>query len=231
MAWRLTEYFKAGELDNTVPGKVTGWLEFAGLNERVLIDLVGDFHRDIRGTKVILRGTGEQLNGTEDARRYMEGFSTKQTGTAGDMTAGKEPVDYVPYPYFELYSNEDGRVVIELEPDQVEIVGTPIPAMESFPISRQKQNENMAKFLAGMSQELNIPAANCICVGMSSSDAHNLVPDELRKQLPPLYSQDGKGGKAVAYVKFFLGSWTWFATYAELNISCLMWSSGLCRVV
>ena len=31
---------------------------------------------------------------------------------------------------------------------------------------------------------------------------------------PKLYAQDGNGGKAIAYVKFFdpTGSWTWYAT-------------------
>ena len=35
-----------------------------------------------------------------------------------------------------------------------------------------------------------------------------------RKDLPALYSQDGKGGDAIAVVKFFdpTGSWTWYAT-------------------
>jgi hypothetical protein len=35
--------------------------------------------------------------------------------------------------------------------------------------------------------------------------------------LPPLYSQDGKGGKAVVYAKYFIpsGSWSWFATEGE----------------
>jgi hypothetical protein len=34
------------------------------------------------------------------------------------------------------------------------------------------------------------------------------------KQLPPLYSQDKKGGDAVAFVKFFTpdSNWTWYAT-------------------
>ena len=39
-----------------------------------------------------------------------------------------------------------------------------------------------------------------------------LLTKELRRKLPPLYSQDGKGGKAIARVKFFSpsGSWTWY---------------------
>ena len=59
-----------------------------------------------------------------------------------------------------------------------------------------------------------------------------LLTEEIKKKLPPLYVQDGKGGKAVVYVKFFTpdANWTWYITYAELGISCLMWSFGLCRV-
>jgi len=59
-----------------------------------------------------------------------------------------------------------------------------------------------------------------------------LLTQEMRKKLPPLYSQDGKGGKAVAYLKLFTpdSSFSWFLTYAELHISQIMWSSGLCGV-
>ena len=41
-----------------------------------------------------------------------------------------------------------------------------------------------------------------------------LLTKEIRKKLPPLHSQESKGGKAVAYVKFFTpdSSWTWWAT-------------------
>ena len=40
-----------------------------------------------------------------------------------------------------------------------------------------------------------------------------LLTEELRKKLPPLYSQDGKGGKAIAYCKFFTpdSAFTWWA--------------------
>ena len=41
-----------------------------------------------------------------------------------------------------------------------------------------------------------------------------LLTEEIRKKLPPLYSQDGLGGKAVAHLKMFTPSagWTWYAT-------------------
>lgn len=41
-----------------------------------------------------------------------------------------------------------------------------------------------------------------------------LLTKEIRKKLPPLYSQDGKGGKAIAYLKLFTpdSNFTFFAT-------------------
>lgn len=43
---------------------------------------------------------------------------------------------------------------------------------------------------------------------------HKMLTAELRKALPPLYSQDGKGYEAVAQVKFFspYSNFTWLAT-------------------
>ena len=41
-----------------------------------------------------------------------------------------------------------------------------------------------------------------------------LLPQEVRRLLPPLYSQESKGGDAMAYTKYFISwnSWTWFVT-------------------
>lgn len=41
-----------------------------------------------------------------------------------------------------------------------------------------------------------------------------LLTQEILHKLPPLYSQDSLGGRAIAYVKFFTpdSSWTWYAT-------------------
>lgn len=41
-----------------------------------------------------------------------------------------------------------------------------------------------------------------------------LLTQEIRKKLPPLYSQEKLGGKAVVHVKFFTpdSNWTWWAT-------------------
>ena len=229
MAWRPNEQFIEGVLDNTVPGKVTGWIKFTGMDEKVVFDLEGNFHRDIRGAKVKLCGNGETANAEESAK-YMEGFSTLQKGNVGDMTAGREPADYVDYPYFEWYGEDNGRVVIELEPGQVELLTQPIPACESDPNSRKQQAENMANFLCGIATACGIPETNAVAtadtraveqakkvIANDKIRGMKLLPKEIRETLPPLYSQDGKGGKAVVYVKYFTpsSSWTWYATEGE----------------
>jgi hypothetical protein len=226
MAWRPTDYLIEGELENTHRGKVTGWMRFAGLKDKVTFDLEGDFHRDIRGAKIYFIGDASETDPPEDAAGYMGSFAQHHTGNAGDITAGLPPQDYVKYPYIEWYSEQNGRVVIELEPVQVEVIGKPIPAIESDPVSRQQQNRNMAEFLGGLAAELSLPKERAVCVGgdtVLTADkraANNrirgmeLLTEEIRKKLPPLYSQDGKGGKAIAYLKLFTpdSSFTWWIT-------------------
>jgi len=43
---------------------------------------------------------------------------------------------------------------------------------------------------------------------------YQFFPPEVATALPPLYSQDGKGGQAIVHVKFFTpdSNWTWYAT-------------------
>ena len=228
MAWRTTQYLIEGELDNTNPGKVTGWMKFAGKKEKVTFDLEGNFHRDIRGAKIHFSNDAEA--NSDEAQGYMDGMASHQTGNTGDITAGLPPKDYVDYPYIEWYSDENGRVVIELEPVQVEVIGTPIPAIESDPVSRKEQAGNMAGFLCGLAADLGLPENCAVAVGETAAVERakkviandklrgmKLLPKEIRETLPPLYSQDGKGGKAVVHVKYFTpsSSWTWYATEGE----------------
>jgi hypothetical protein len=119
MAWRPNEYLMEGELDNTEPGKVTGWMRFNGMgNRKVRFNLQGNFHRDIRGAKIRIKPMKINL---PDAKEYMKGFSCIQKGKAGDITAGLPPQDYVDYPYIEWYSEKNGRVVLELNNDRIEV--------------------------------------------------------------------------------------------------------------
>ncbi len=252
MAWRPTEYLIEGELDNSHPNKVTGWMRFAGVKEKVTFDLEGDFHRDIRGAKIRFTGDAYEDQADVEGEKYFEGFALHQTGKVGDMTAGLLPRDYLDYPYLEWYGHENGRVVIELQPVQVEVIGTPIPAIESDPISRTEQSRNMAEFLGGLAAELNLPNERAICVGGSTvvtadkRAANNqvrgmkLLTEEICKILPPLYSQDGKGGKAIAYLKLFTpdSGFTWWITEgspikdesgAEVDFHLLGLVEGQCK--
>ena len=229
MAWRPTEYLIEGELDNRNPNKVTGWMKFTGIKEKIVFDLEGNFHRDIRGAKIRLRGEGKSVDAVH-AAKYMEGFSTLQKGKVGDMTAGKPPADYVEYPYFEWYSQDSGRCVIELETEQIELITQPIPACESDPITRKEQAENMAGFLCDLASDLGVPETSAIAVGETVAVERaqkviandkirgmKLLPKEIREQLPLLYSQEDKGGKAVVHLKMFTpdSNWTWLATEGE----------------
>jgi hypothetical protein len=195
----------------------------------VTFNLEGNFHRDIRGAKIRFNGDAYEDQADIEGEKYFEGFALHQTGKAGDITAGFPPQDYSTTPYLEWYSQENGRVVIELEPVQIEVIGTPIPAIESDPISREQQSRNMGEFLGGLAAEFNIPSEHAVCVSgetvvKASKRAMNnkirgmkLLTEELRKKLPPLYAQDGKGGKAVVHVKYFTPSsnWTWLACEGE----------------
>jgi hypothetical protein len=106
----------------------------------------------------------------------------------------------------------------------------PIPACESDPIDRRQQAENMANFLCGIAAACGIPETHAVSIADTSAVERakkviandkirgmKLLPKEIREQLPLLYSQDGKGGKAVVYVKYFTPSsnWTWYGCEGE----------------
>ena len=144
MAWRPMRYLRRGELDNRIAGKIKGWMEFVGM-KRVTFDLKGDFHKDIRGTMICFTGDGSSRD-TQQARNYMQGFASHQTGRAGDITTGKPPSDYkVGYPYIELYTDQHGRMVIELEPEQVTVLGTLRPFLDAEPVRPEQEMSEMAE--------------------------------------------------------------------------------------
>jgi hypothetical protein len=203
MAWRPYSNLIDGELDNRVPGKVTGWMRFFRSGRQPLkavFDLAGDFHEDIRGKVIRLRNP-EPAAEYHDAggRTYMDGFSRVQRGAVGDITAGlslgpwtdaiaaklmaqnelyweeaglsvaerehrrqqyaeryREHITagdlfypYVPHPYVEWYA-DNGRVVLELDPSQVEIVeSAPVKekSAEELVADERRRTEAMASFL------------------------------------------------------------------------------------
>ena len=93
MAWRPYLNLIDGELSNRVPGKVTGWMRFFRRRRqplRVVFDLEGDFHEDIRGSDIALKNDDpvERDFTLGRNRTYMAWFDPMQRGTVGNMTAG-----------------------------------------------------------------------------------------------------------------------------------------------
>jgi hypothetical protein len=205
-AWRPYENFVAGELDNTKPGQVTGWLKFEGMQEVVKLELQGDFHRDIRGTVVKLHNDKPVAAAPE----YMEGFANVQTGTVGDMTAGHEPRDYGTQPYFEWYSETNGRVVLELSHEQVQVIGTPKPWQQEEPVSREQQDKNMARWMTKMVEAVGAQFGFVA----STAEEHQQNPETETKEEQPMATNYEKnytslmkllGGKDYARIENGVG--------------------------
>jgi hypothetical protein len=210
MAWRPYANLIDGELDNRIPGKVTGWMRFFRPGKRplkVIFDLSGDFHEDIRGKMIRLSNPdpAEQAHGGEGS--MMDGFCRVQRGTTGDITSGislgpwtKAVAEklmaqneliwddgglsgierererrkyanlyrkhikagdlfrpYVDYPYIEWYS-DNGRVVLELDPSQLEIVGgVPVGEKSARELLADKKRRTAAtgEFLGTMMHEFS----------------------------------------------------------------------------
>jgi hypothetical protein len=170
-AWRPYQNLIEGVLDNTRPGRVLGWMTLAGIKEPVTFDLVGDFHRDIRGAKIHLTNPTPAEH-SQEMKEYMDGFATHQTGVVGDITAGLPPHDYGKYPYIEWYSDQNGRIVLELDPKHVEVIGTPIAWESEKPTSREGQERNMERWLSKLSEAIGAPA-----IAVAGSVEHPTSPE------------------------------------------------------
>ena len=117
MAWRPNEFLIEGELDNTSPGRVTGWMKFAGDKGKIRFELTGDFHTDIKGKKIIIKRLDHPCTtSTKECVEYMKDFCIRQVGEVGDITCEGGS------PYIEWYSENNGRVVLEPKDTEVKIV-------------------------------------------------------------------------------------------------------------
>lgn len=174
MAWRPNEQLIEGELDNTVRGKVTGWMRFVGVRGKVKFDLKGDFLSDIAGCRIRL--TNPDSGGDS---KYMEGFLKVQKGEVGDITAGLPPRPYVDYPYVEWYTEENGRVVLELDPGQIKVIEGPAwtpEKSEDFDTEKKTTSQvQFADFVKGINK-----AAGCPVVVVGPA------PKRRRRRIPPV---------------------------------------------
>jgi hypothetical protein len=172
-------------------------MKFAGMTDRVTFDLDGDFCRDIRGARVVLAGKYEGR--TMEATEEMKGFAKHQKGKVGKITAGLPPQEYTPFPFIEWLGDSNDRVVMYVEAEQIKVV-------------READDGAIAPASDDGAEANRIPSRAGQVTRKRSALGMMLLTKELRRRLPPLYAQDGKGGQAVAYVKFFTpdSGWTWY---------------------
>ena len=130
MAFRPDKSLLRAELDNTIRGRVTGTLWFAGRADPVTLDLSGDAWADVAGARVTLSNPHPQPDNSGP------GLSAEQRGRVGDITVSNRRKHFtvpevevnhaiqegrlldLPWVwknavYIEWYSERNGRVVIE----------------------------------------------------------------------------------------------------------------------
>jgi hypothetical protein len=94
------------------------------------------------------------IQGTEQEKRRQE-FSERYRD---HIAAGDLYYAYVEYPYVEWYS-DNGRVVLELDPSQMEIVKPDVPPTEKTPAElledRKKRDKAFGTFFTGMVEDLS----------------------------------------------------------------------------
>lgn len=175
MAWRIHKSVICGEIDNRIRGRVTGWLRFQGLNDRVLLDLEGNCHRDIAGCKIAFRNPSSEIGN-------LEGLSPHQRGSAGDITASRKVRivperrhgecwdDYIARAresrkvgnalYLEWFSQTNGRVVIEGSEFEITVQDSRWRMSEDDHDAQCRENRDA---MSGWMEEL--------CDGFSEEDA------------------------------------------------------------
>lgn len=136
MAWRIADYVAHGELDNRIPGQVTGKVWLRGKEKPLELDLQGNPHRDLAGHWLKFRNPNPKT-WPED----MSGMASSQSGKTGDLTAARKckilecsleeamhlrksgkdfPYHWGNTLYLEWFSVYNGRVVIEAHDFELE---------------------------------------------------------------------------------------------------------------
>lgn len=144
--WRPSIYLIEGELDNTTPGRVTGWMRFLGMSKTMQLNLRGDFRDDVRGKRMRFNGEGEMADALA-AAAYMAEISSDQQGLVCTITAGIEPDIYIDYVYIEWYSEANGRVLIELEPKYAVVLDEPIGNRVSRRVAKQHLDTDLGTWV------------------------------------------------------------------------------------
>ncbi|HWM25985.1 MAG TPA: hypothetical protein VNP98_14290 [Chthoniobacterales bacterium] len=96
MAWRLHEHVLRGEIDNRARGRVAGRIWLAGVEEPLVLQLLGDCHPDLAGC--LLR-----FENPKPVAMTTKPPALRQRGTVGDITAARR-VRVFKIPFEEAYA-------------------------------------------------------------------------------------------------------------------------------
>jgi hypothetical protein len=142
MAWRFTNLVEGGEIDNTVRGRVAGWIRLTGRAERLPLELRGDCRPDLAGWRFRIVRIDPVPPWAEPVN--IDGLASEQVGRAGDITADRilrhydcpveellariaagepPPTEWRKTLYLEWYSDRNGRVVIQSTRLRAERIG------------------------------------------------------------------------------------------------------------
>jgi len=171
MAWRIDEAVIRGEIDNRTRGYVTGRIWFVGRAGPMELKLEGNCWRDLAGRRL-------EFTNPEPKPGDLDGLTTRQEGTAGDITASRKvkvpdiPMDQIgeyyaarkPFPwhwgnslYLEWFSTRNGRVMIESACYDLKIIGE--PAWEMTPEEEEAQRRANGEAMTGFTERLGEAAA------------------------------------------------------------------------
>ena len=135
MAWRLHEHVLRGEIDNRMRGRVAGRIWLVGIEEPLVLALLGDCHPDLAGCLL-------HFENPQPVAMTTKPPASRQRGTVGDITAarkvrvfdipfeeayalikagGKPPEHMANALYLEWHSDLSGRVVIESTDYRLEV--------------------------------------------------------------------------------------------------------------
>lgn len=167
MALRIHDNVLRGEIDNRRKGIVRGKVWLVGQGEPLVLELQGNAHPDLAGCSLTFYNGGPRF---ADSR--LESLPRQQHGVVGDLTAarkarvldvsveegyamskrGEKPPEHLANSfYFEWFSKENGRVVIESVDYHLTIS---VPQWQLTPEENEQRARDVAQAMEGFLQKL-----------------------------------------------------------------------------
>lgn len=203
MAWRIADLVTGGELDNTIKGRVVGWINLSGRAEPLQLHLTGNCRPDLAGWRFRICRLEPVPAWAEPPD--MDGFATMQSGQVGDITADRVVRHYdcppqellarmragEPPPeelreslYLEWYSEANGRVVIEETRLGVERIGTRTFELTAADLRREaEQAEDKLDELRESGFVIEETEMGVMVYRRDDDDPDRLLADDLQSQL------------------------------------------------